>query len=327
MTPLSIRNDVVLAADRLVVVVRATNHGEHLAGVGVDDLGGTVVDVSRLEVGPVDVGVDGLLGDLLHVVVERRLDPKATARDHGFPILLAQLPEDIVDEPGGLQVFLDAPVLKRERLFDRLVVLELADVVVAEHVAQDEILATHCLGGGRRIVRVETRRRIRDTGKHGGLGDVEILRGLGEIGLGRGLDAIGLVPVEDLVEVKRQDLVLGEATLDLKRQRRLSDLAFQGVRAPHEHPLDELLGDRAGALLHALVGQVGDRRRDDAWEVDPLMGVELPVFERDGGVDQVRGDRGQRDHRADDAVGVLDVEQHAVTVVDVGRLREFLWVE
>ena len=135
------------------------------------------------------------------------------------------------------------------------------------------------------------------------------------------------MPVEDLIEVKRQDLVLGEATLDLEGQRRLSDLAFQGVRAPHEHPLDELLGDRAGALLHALVGQIGDRCRDDAWEVDPLMGVELPVFERDGGVDEVRGDGGQRDHRADDAVGVLDVEQYAVTVVDVGRLREFLWVE
>src|SRR5207245_7444188 len=71
LTPLSIRNDVVLAADRLVVVVRATNHGEHLAGVGVDDLGGTVVDVSCLQVGPVDVAGDGLLGDLLYVVGER----------------------------------------------------------------------------------------------------------------------------------------------------------------------------------------------------------------------------------------------------------------
>src|SRR6202011_3742622 len=96
------------------------------------------------------------------------------------------------------------------------------------------------------------------------------------------LHAVGLMPVEDLVEVEGQDVVLGEATLELEREGRLPDLAFNRVRAPHEHPLDELLGNRAGALLHPLMRQVGDRRGDDAAEVDPLMGVKLSVLERDG---------------------------------------------
>ena len=106
--------------------------------------------------------------------------------------------------------------------------------MVAKHVAQHEVLAILRVGHSRRAVRIEVRRRIRNAGEHGRLGDVEVLGRLGEIGLRRGLRAVGLVPIEDLVEVERQDVVLGKAALDLERQHGLAHLTLQRGIVAHE---------------------------------------------------------------------------------------------
>ena len=327
MPPLAVGDDVVLPADRLVVVVRAAHHRQHLAGGGIDDLSGTVVHVARAQVGAVHVVGDRLLRHLLQVVVNRRGHPEAATRHHRVAVLLAQLAEDVVDEPGGFEVFLDGAVQVLERLFDGLVVLGLADVVIPQHVGEHQGLAAPGAGGAGRTQRIELGGRIRNPGQHGGFRDIEILRRLGEIGLGRGLDSIGFVTVEDLVEIERQDVVLRESSLQLEGEHRLAHFSLDRGIVAHEHPLDELLGDGAAALGRPLVGDVREGGADDATEIEPVVGVEGAIFERDRGFDQVRRDGRERDHRADHAVCVLDVEQYAVAVVDLGGLGELFWVE
>ena len=316
-----------MTADCLVVVVRAADHGQHLPGARVDNFGRAVVDVARPQVGPVDVVGDGGFGHLLHVVIKGGRDAQAATGDHRIPVLLAELPEHVVDEPGRLEAFLNAAVLVLELLLDRLVVLGLADVVVAEHVAKDKLLPRLRVGCGRGVIRIQSRRSIGDRGQHRRLGDVEVFGGLVEVGLRRRLGTVGRVAVKDLVEVQREDVVFGEATLDLQRQHNLAHLPLKRAIVSDEHPLDQLLGDRARALLDALVGDIRNSSRGDSTDVDPLMGVELAILECDRGIDQVRGDRRQWDDGPDDAVRVFDVEQDTVAVIDFGRLGEFLGIE
>src|SRR5207249_8031593 len=95
-----------------------------------------------------------------------------------------------------------------------------------------------------------------NAGQHGGLGDIEVLGRLGKVGLGSGLGSVGLVAIEDLVQVERQDVVLRKAALDLQREGGLTDLALDGGFITYEHSIEPLLGDRAGALLSALVRDI-----------------------------------------------------------------------
>ena len=324
LAALAVGDDVVLTADGLVVVVRAADHRQHLAGCRVNDFRRAIVDIARPEISPVDVAADRPFGHLLQVVVERRVHPQAAARHDRITILFAQLPEHVVDKPGSLEVLLDAAVLELEHFLEGLVVFRLADVVVAQHVFEHQFLAVFGAGGGGRVIWIELRRRVRNAGQHGSLRDIEVLGRLGEVGLRGGLGAVGLVAVEDLVQIQRQDVVLRKAALDLEREGGLAHLPLDRGIATDEHPLDQLLGDGAGPLLNPLVGDIGDGRRDDAADVNAVVGVEEPVLQGNGGVDQMWGDGREWHHGADDALRVLDVQQDAIAVVNFGRLRQFL---
>ena len=74
---------------------------------------------------------------------------------------------------------------------------------------------------------VVARRRLRQPGQQGALGQVKLPRMDAEIRLGRRLDAGGEVAVVGGVEVERQQLILGVRPLQPPRQPRLAQLAAQ----------------------------------------------------------------------------------------------------
>src|SRR5206468_3085981 len=108
-------------------------------------------------------------------------------------------------------------------------------------------------------------RRLRQPREQRGLGQRERLRALGEERLRRRLRSVRGAPVEDLVDVVGEDLLLRPDPGDLLGEARLLDLA--GERPPGladvEIP-DELLRDRRAALDDAAGRYVLVQRTRDA---------------------------------------------------------------
>ena len=169
--------------------------------------------------------MDGRLGDLLQPVVQGGGDPKPTGLDHPRAVCVRQDLEDVIDKPGREHVPLDGAVLEDELLLEGCVVLELADVAVAQHGVEHELLPVTDRDRGPSVVGIEFRGSVRYPGQHGGLRDVQVLGRLGEVRLRGCLGSVCLVSEEDLVQVEGEDLVLRVAALDLEGEHRLLDLS------------------------------------------------------------------------------------------------------
>ena len=104
-------------------------------------------------------------------------------------------------------------------------------------------------------IRSNLRRRLRDRGEDGVLGEGQLVERLAEVALGRGLHAVALVAVEVLVEVGGDDRLLARLARErLGQPDRLDDLARLALvgralerRGRQQPGPDELLGDGRGA--------------------------------------------------------------------------------
>src|SRR3990172_1280872 len=141
---------------------------------------------------------------------------------------------------------------------------------------------------------------------------------LPKVEAGGHLDAVGALPEVDLIEVAFQDLVLGQAALDLQRQRHLREFAAENAFLSEEEGTGQLLGNRTAALDDLPRLQVVPHRPGDADEVHATVLVEAGVFDGQHGLADVPGDLGQGDR---DAVLPKEAgDQFAVGRVDAGRL-------
>src|SRR5207342_2059141 len=99
--------------------------------------------------------------------------------------------------------------------------------------------------------------------------------GAAEVGAGRRLDAVCALAEVDRVQVLGEDFVLAPVALESVGERRLAELLEDRAAALRfERVLDELLGDRRGALGRALAEDVLDQRPPDPLEVDAVVLVE-----------------------------------------------------
>src|SRR4029078_7550163 len=97
-------------------------------------------------------------------------------------------------------------------------------------------------------------KRTRDqAGQNGGFGQRQILCMLTEEQARSGLDTVRAVTEVGLIRVQLEDLVLGEALLDVDRKEHLGDLAPKTLLRREENLLRQLLGERRGAF-HFLAG-------------------------------------------------------------------------
>ena len=147
--------------------------------------------------------------------------------------------------------------------------------------------------------------------------------GAAEVGAGGGLDAVGALAEVDRVEVLGEDLVLAPVVLEPVGERRLAELLEHRAAAfGFERVLDELLGDRRGALLGALAEQVPDQGAADPLEVDAVVFVEARILDRDHRVLDVGRDLagGQEDFVL---VAGQRADRRAGRVVDLAVPRRF----
>ncbi len=213
---------------------------------------------------------------------------------------------------------------RRQRLSDAFFVDRARQVALVEHLAQHDVAAfqrrQRVLGGvvcgwrlddpgqQRRLPRLE----LFDAELVGGHAAAEVVDVVPEVGLGGRLDPVGAVAEVDRVEVGRDDLFLGPLVGELVGQRGLPELLEdRAVRLGLKRVLDELLLDRGGALHGASVQDVLDERAGDAADVDPAVGLEALVLDRDHRLlDDLRDLFGRDDHAvllAEHADGVADV--------------------
>ena len=87
----------------------------------------------------------------------------------------------------------------------------------------------------------KTRRRLEEASQHCGFGEVHIARRFVEVILCGGIDAEGAAAHVGAVEIKLQNLVLGEPRLEPDGEERLLHLALDGSLVVQEQVLGELL--------------------------------------------------------------------------------------
>ena len=162
------------------------------------------------------------------------------------------------------------------------------DLAVLEHLVQDEVAASHgALGAAEWGVVFGT---LGEGGQEGGLLEVEVADVLGEVELACGLEAIGSVAKVDLVGVKGEDLLLGEAAFDLDGEEDLLELTAVGLLSGEEEVAGELHGDGRGALGAALGVDVLVGGLDGADEIDAPVSLEALVLDGDNGVAELLGE-------------------------------------
>ena len=178
-----------------------------------------------------------------------------------------------------------------DRLLLRRVGLGLRDVALVGHALQHDVAAR------RRALHVHERAlplgRLEDAGDERRLLERQLLVRLVEVEPRRRLDAVGAVAEVHLVAVDREDLLLRVPLLDLDREDRFANLALEGLLVGQAELIlevaRELLGQRAGALRAPPLDDVGERRDEDAPDVDAEVAVELGVLGRDDRLAQQRG--------------------------------------
>ena len=129
--------------------------------------------------------------------------------------------------------------------------------------------------------------------------------------------ALAVLAEIDLVDVRVHDVGLLEARLENHGHHRFLDLAAQRAPAVEEVALDELLGERAAALLDLSGAHVGEQRAQDRLRVDSVVLVEVAILD---GLQRLREQRRHFVRRDDDAVLAVDgkdaADQQRVEPVD-----------
>ena len=254
-----------------------SNHGQHRAGLRIDGDQRPVRDVLSLE--RHHLGTHLTFGDRLQVPVEGGHHREPAVFQQVRAVRLLQLRGDPMDETRRLDIIRSRRLLQGERLGGDGLGLRRADVVGFDHRREHHPLSQlGTVGVGKRI---ELGRRLRQTGQEARLCQGQLAGGLAEVGLRRGFHPIGAVSVKDAVQVGLEDLRLRVLMLDLDGEDGLVELAQNRSITGQIDVLDQLLGDRAPALVEAQVEQVLQPGLSGAQQVEPAVLVEGPVFDRD----------------------------------------------
>ena len=217
----------------------------------------------------------------LQLGIERRRDLQAAGTNAGRADvgILRQLIGDVTDKERLADLAVDTAALE----------VQLRGVGLALLLRGDHARLTHCLEhlgaplerGLRVLVRVVGRRQLWQAREQRGLWQRQVLRRLGEVGLRGSLHAVRVVAVEDGVQVRRQDLVFGEAVLKLHGQHGLAQLSVDRLLLDDVDLRDQLLRQRRAALNDAAGHDVLDQRAGNALRVDATVLVVATVLDRD----------------------------------------------
>src|SRR5882757_6603437 len=91
--------------------------------------------------------------------------------------------------------------------------------------------------------------------------------------------AVAVLPQEDLIDVGIHEIGLAEMGVEGNGHGRLAHLAYRRTPRVEKVVLDELLGQRAAALLNLTRAQIGPHRTRNPERIDTVMTVEIAVLD------------------------------------------------
>jgi hypothetical protein len=212
------------------------------------------------------------------VRLDRRVDPQPARPDPLDAVRPDELVADVAEEVGLTDLLVQPAGLEADATPAREAVLAGGDHPLVAHRREHLVAAR----GGTRGVgeRVVHGRRLGQACQERRLGERQCAGGAGEVGPRRRLGAVGEVPVEDRVQVLREDPLLGLLALELHGEAGLGDLPLDGPLVGDVEVADELLSDRGAALDDTPGLHVAPERPRDALGVDAVVRVEPPVLDR-----------------------------------------------
>ena len=254
--------------DRLSPLGRLLHRAVDLAVFRKGDVGESGLPLHRLEIPP-----QGPLRRLLHPGVDRGVDPHAIIHR---PVEAERRNRLLADQVHGIgDLVWIRPLADKEIQLHGRVVLLTRDQVQFPHPPQDEVPDLLRPGmivpGGKGIGTLEKPRQ------HRAFPDRKILGWFSEISACRRLHPVETAAEIDTVQVELHDLFLREMILDPLGQEHFQQFSAVAPLLQFEGVSGQLLGHRAGPLLHPSLMIVADRRSQDAHVVHPVM-LEEPVI-------------------------------------------------
>ena len=148
---------------------------------------------------------------------------------------------------------------------------------------------------GNRLVH---RRPLGNAGQQGGLGQGNILDLLAEVEPRRLVDAVTGVAEVNLVEIEKENFVLGETVFDFFGKQHLTNFARERPLSREEEGSRHLLRYGGGALTETAAAQVEQHRPRDAHVVDALVISEIRVLGGNNRIQHVLRNARDGNHRA-----------------------------
>ena len=131
--------------------------------------------------------------------------------------------------------------------------------------------------GRRRIAR----RRLDQSGNNGGLADGQVGGGVTEETATGAVHTVGAAAEIDLVEIKLENLLLGELRFERHGQHHFARLAIDGPIGVQEKIAGKLLRYRGGRTQPLVASRPDIDRAHQADRINPGMLIESPVLDRD----------------------------------------------
>ena len=243
-----------------LLLAHAAGHGHNVSRLIVNDNNARLQLLRACGVGDIIEVLINLLHCRLHVGVERGVNLIAARHEHLADDrlivagLFAEVPHDVVDDlifKVGIVVLIAgrfaAGIMEHQLLRDGRVVLLLRDILLLEHLVENDDLPLLVLVGV--DIRVVDRGVICDADERGALGKVELAHALAEIDLRRRLHALAVFAERDDVEIELHDLLFRVLLLKFQSAENFNQLAAHRDLVAARDIFDELLRDGRAAGL------------------------------------------------------------------------------
>ena len=270
---------------------------------------------------------DGLLRGPLPPGAQRRLDPQTVTEEtprsgggvgaqDGEGVVVLQQAQDVVDEVRSAPLLIGRRRHRQRRGVRTLGVLP-ADQLLGRHRVEDHVSpVAGALGRSAGVVAAGVVEESREQGR---LCQVEVVDVDVEVGAGGGLHPVRPAAEVHGVEVPLEDLLLGEALLELQRDARLRELAVQGQLVACDRVLRQLLRDGRPALRDPPLPGVAVQRPRHGPRVDPTVVEEAGILHGDDSVTEHPG-HALEPHDVAVLLRVQPGEHTALVVDDDARL-------
>src|SRR4029077_19910371 len=213
----------------------------------------------------------------LHSRIERRVNKESAIID----LILCQQQAPIPLHRVHRVIFLDEGQTLRVRCdlrYLRLLGLRRRKFLQLNHAIENGIALDGRAGGvpeGRKTIRASNQ-----AGEERGLGKVQLGCAFAEISLRGCFNTITTSAEINAINVKLENLLLGELTFDAQSHHRFEQFPTHGAAAQRKAVARELLGNAAGSFLGRVTQNVVSKGPENAVPINPSMLIEASVLAR-----------------------------------------------